>query len=52
MNLTKLIQALAALTQWVKDGLATKQTKVLVTSLTPSNAEGTDGDLCVIVDGS
>ena len=50
MNLTKLIQAFTDLTQWVKDGLSMKQSKVLVTSLTPSDSEGNDGDICMIID--
>lgn len=50
MDLTKIMASLTALTQWVRDGLTNKQSKVLVTSLTPSDSEGSDGDICMIID--
>lgn len=52
MNLTKLVQAFTDLVKWVKDGLATKQGKVLVKSVPPVDTEGADGDICVVVDAS
>ena len=50
MNLNKLLTAFSNLTQWVKDGLATKQSKVIVKTVPPLPLEGKDGDICVVVD--
>lgn len=52
MDLTKILTSFTAFAQWVKDGLAKKQSKAIVKTVAPTAAEGTDGDICVVVDAN
>lgn len=49
-DLTKLATSITNLTKWVKDGLATKQPKVLTGTAPPANTTGNDGDVFLVTD--